>query len=262
MSDSLVIVLSLCIVLILWRVLTYKSKSDKAEEKRLQESLEDEFIYDPVTGAKLTLEQAESGHWVAHDNPNRVKSSAEIEQFYQGEEREAQRLINHLKQQGYQFDDFSDAQIAALEATQMLSKYDEWSYAEPYAKNGHFVFFPAVHIHGGRYQDNYHQSQLMFWVKDDRLSGHFYLREKSGFESLSDAFRSDDDIKLRNYESFTVEKPENVLQVIKVLQHFDGVKGLEIEVKDDNLWVKTLRLPQTEDFKKIESVLEAIKGIS
>ncbi len=43
----------------------------KEYERKLKESLKDEFIYDPETGAKITLAEAESGHWIAHDNENR-----------------------------------------------------------------------------------------------------------------------------------------------------------------------------------------------
>ena len=40
--------------------------------------MEDEYIIDPETGAKLTLEEAESGHWIAHENEFRTIPDSEL----------------------------------------------------------------------------------------------------------------------------------------------------------------------------------------
>jgi hypothetical protein len=52
-------------------MLSYTTQSEREQEEIMKQSLDDEFIIDPETGAKLTLEQAESGHWLTHDNESK-----------------------------------------------------------------------------------------------------------------------------------------------------------------------------------------------
>ncbi len=169
MNDTIIIFIGIVIAFFFWKIITYKSKSEIEEENRLKKSLEDEFIYDPETGTKLTLEQAESGHWIAHNNENRIKDSNEIEQFYYGDEREIEKLKNHIKETGYTYKKLTNSQIELLEKTEMLSKYDNWSYSNSFINdNGNcFVLFPKVEIIGNRHQSGYHESQIMFWIKDE-----------------------------------------------------------------------------------------------
>ncbi|KGO85952.1 hypothetical protein [Flavobacterium suncheonense] len=260
MNDTVVIIIGIVIAVFLWKVMTHKSKSEIEEENRLKESLSDEFIYDPETGTKLTLEQAESGHWIAHNNVNRIKDSDEIEQFYYDDEKEVEELKNYIKKTGNTYKKLTNYQIELLEKTETLSKYDNWSYSSSFSNdNGNrFVLFPAVEITGNRHQSGYHESQIMFWIKDEQLSGHFYLREKTNFEKLTDIFRNDDDIKLDNYESFTIKKSNNMLYIIKLLNFFKDEKGLEFEIYGDNLFIKTLRFPNMDDYLRIEKIIKNV----
>jgi hypothetical protein len=72
----------LCIFLFL-----KSSKRDKIEEGELEERLKDEFIYDPVSGAMITLEQAEKGHVIDPGVFDRIKSDEEIETYYSEEQQ-------------------------------------------------------------------------------------------------------------------------------------------------------------------------------
>lgn len=260
MNDTVVIIIGIFTMFFLWKVITFKSKSEIEEENKLKESLADEFIYDPETGTKLTLEQAESGHWISHNNVNRIKDADEIEQFYYGNEREVEELKNYIKKTGYTFKKLTDSQIETLTKTETLSKYHNWTYSNSFSKDNEklFIFFPAVEIRGNRHQPDYHESQIMFWIKDVQLSGHFYLREKTSFENLTDLFRNDDDIKLDNYESFTIKKSNNMLYIIRLINFFKNEKSLELEIYEDNLFIKTLRSPNMEDFLRIEKILKNV----
>lgn len=237
-----------------------KTKEEKEYERMLKESMADEFIYDAETGARLTLEQAESGHWIENDNYNRIKSQEELDRHYFGKEREIEEMVNEMKKSGYEFTILSDSQLAFLENSKMLSKYDEWSYSHPFSFNykKDFVFFPNVRYSGSRYELAFQESQILFWIKDDRLSGHFYLREKTAIENLSDHFKSDDLIKIKNYETFAFKKSQNQIYVTKTLSKFEKESGLEIEVIDNNLLVKTLKFVNDADFYSIEKIVKSL----
>ena len=234
-----------------------QTNEQKEYDRVLKESLEDEFIYDPETGAKLTLEQAESGHWISHNNLNRVKSIEEIDKFYFGKEKDAEILVNHIKVNGYEYEKLKESQIAILEKIKIFEKYDDWSYSDSFSfDNGkNFIFFPAVEY---KTENNFNESQIMFWIKNDKLNGHFYLREKTTFESLTDLIRNDDEIKFDNYECYTYKKSNSILNVIRILKTFQNEKELEIEINEGNLFVKTSKFPNMKDFLRVEKIIKNI----
>ena len=96
----------------------------------------------------------------------------------------------------------------------------------------------------------------MFWIKDEQLSGHYYFREKTSFEILADLFRNDDEIKLNNYESFTIKKSNNILYISKLLSFFKNEKELEFEICDNSFFIKTLSHPNMEDYLRIEKIIK------
>jgi hypothetical protein len=234
---------------------------EKEYKKKLNEGLLDEFIYDPETGAKLTLEEAESGHWIAHDNPDRIKHKEELDQYYCGKEREIEELANFLKNHGYKFSKLTNSQIEFLEQTKILSKYDDWSYSCSYSFNEgrDFIFFPRVTYNNNRYENGYSESQIMFWVKDNRLNGHVYLREKTNFEALADLIRNDDLLTLNNFETFVFNKTTNTIPLLKTLQLLDTEKDLEIEIIEENLLIKSLKNVNKKDYLRIEKKIKDIK---
>ena len=79
-----------------------KSREEAGEEKRAKERLRDETIYVPETGTRLTREEAEKGHFIAHDHLRR-KTEAELVQNYSWEQLQVERIRNHAIEAGYAF---------------------------------------------------------------------------------------------------------------------------------------------------------------
>ena len=239
-----------------------KTKKEKLYEQYLEESLEDEYLYDPETGAKITLEQAESGHWISHDNEFKTIDNSEFEKFQTTEDKEALKALNYLiSESEYRKTTLSEEQIQILESTRILSKYDNWSFSNSFKLefcNG-FVFTPTVELHGNtRHQEDFIESQLMFWVISKHDLGHYYLREKKISEKVFDIIRNDDELKLDNYESFTYKKTTNLLHITQILKSLEGQKSLEIELLNNNIFIKTLNLLHLDDILRIEKILKHI----
>lgn len=248
--------------------LTYRfffSKTEQEIEKeykrKLKEGLFDDFIYDPETGTQLTLEEAESGHWIKHDNLDRIKHKEELDQYYSEKEREIEELANFLKTRGYKFTKLTNSQIEFLEQTKILSKYDDWSYTCSYSFNDgkDFIFFPRVTYNNNGNKNGYSESQIMFWIKDNRLNGHVYLREKTNFEAFADMIRNDDLIALNHFETFVFNKTTNTIPLLKTLQLLDAEKDLEIEIIDENLLIKSLKSVNKSDYLRIEKKIKDIR---
>jgi len=240
------------------------TKEQKEYDRKLKESLKDEYIIDPETGAKLTLEQAESGHWIGHDNEFLTTSETEINKLFTEEEKEVERTINELKHStDYRKHLFNDADIEELEQTHMLSKYDSWSYSDCFSTTymDGYVFIAAVELLGDNqayFNDNFHGSQIMFWVKSPHDLGHYFLREKSTAEKFMDMIKKDDELTLTGYESFTYRKTVHMIQVIKILNKFKGEKGLEIEFKGHNILFKNLKLVNRKDLLRMENIARSL----
>ncbi|TXE15358.1 hypothetical protein ES692_17020 [Psychroserpens burtonensis] len=99
----------------------------------------------------------------------------------------------------------------------------------------------------------------MFWVKIDNINGHYFFREKSSSEKLLDLLRNDDDdIKLSDYECFTIKKSHNIILITNILKHFESEKKLEIEIDNDNLFIKTTKLLNLDDIIRIERIVKNV----
>lgn len=238
--------------------LTRKTKAEKEHEQRLKESLADELIYDPETGVSITLEEAESSIWLAHNNLNRIKSKEEIDKYYFGQDKSLEEFVNNIKSAGYISILLSDAQIDFLNQSYILSKYDNWSCDDSFTlvNNEHIILLPEVVYEGNKQQNSYSESQIMFWVQHTGLTGHIYLRNKTNVEAFTDMISSDDEIKLNNYESFVFKRTTNEISLMKMLKLFEDETGLEIEINDGNLLIKTLKLANLTDFERIKNIIK------
>lgn len=235
-----------------------KSDVEKDYEKKLKERLNDEFLYDPETGARFTIEQAEDGSWINHKNDSRIKSSKEIENYYDGSEKIVEEIANYLKSKNYKPVKLSSNQIEKLEASKLFEKYSDWSYSNSFSFNNEksFVFFPEVHINQINRDSHFRGYQIMFWTKINNNFGHYYLREKALSEKFFDLLRKDDDFKIDGFEVFTIKENKDIIPIINTLNHFERETNLEIEINKDDLYLKTLTEPSLDDFMRLEEKIQ------
>lgn len=120
-------ILFLIIVLIFIPLSLRKSKEELEEEKKLDERLQDETIYLPETGTRLTLEEAEKGFFIAHDNKLRVKSDEELEKNYSWEQGQVEKIKNFAIESQFEFptDDVEDKLIEAIGNCSFTSRYSD-----------------------------------------------------------------------------------------------------------------------------------------
>jgi hypothetical protein len=93
-------VLIFAVILLAIGVYYFTKRMDKEEQQGKEYLPDDGLIYDPVTGRKLTLEEAERGIVIPDDVHARVKSDEEIETFYSGAQKESAYIERSLIQYG------------------------------------------------------------------------------------------------------------------------------------------------------------------
>ncbi len=250
------IICGISVLFCLYIMFKPRTKEEKEYDRKLKASLKDEYIIDPETGAKLTLEQAESGHWIAHDNEFNTITEAELDKLPSEGAKQAELALNYLREsKNYRKTKFSEEQLNILEEIKTLSNHDDWSYSYLYKFDDGIVFLPSVELN---LAGHYRESHLMFWVKIDSINGHYYFTEKSSLEKIFDLIRNDDEIKSDHYECFTLKKSFNIIQINRILEMFEKEKGLEVEIENDNLFIKTLKLVSLEDIIRVELIVNKI----
>ena len=70
--------------------------------------------------------------------------------------------------------------------------------------------------------------------------------------------KSDDDLKLSGYKSFTFEKTRAMIPIMNILEKIKNKKGLEIEFIQNNLLIKNTKLVNMEDILRIEKIIRNV----
>ncbi len=240
-----ILIVFICIALIFMSI--RRVKNEKSEVQKLEEQIEDEYLYDPSSGAKITLEQAESGKWPV-DTISKEEFNDYLNKCDSVEEKEEKSAINYLtKEKSYDEITLSEGIINLLNDSAILSKNKNWKYSDAYLFNNKSTFI-LISV------DSYMSTELLMIININNIDGHYYLREKSVVEKVFDAFRNDDELSLDNYESFTFRKAKSIESVNKVLLQLKGQQQLEIELDNDILLLKTIKHINIGDIKRFENI--------
>ena len=241
-----IIIFIMFMTLLAWVLLrkTDEDKENEEEEKRLEKSMEDEHIYNPITGTKMTLEQAESGHFIQHDNEFYTIPDKDLHKYFSIKEKELAYILNYLKgERGYSFNTFEKQELHVLNSCQTLSSYKRWNFKYAFSSTKHPITIIPIEVvkeyfsKRRVYEESFSQIFIIIQLKFE--TGHYYLREKTTAEKLSDLIRTDDELKSKRYECFTIQKSENTILLMNILKKIDTYSGLEIEFIDNKLLLKS-----------------------
>lgn len=242
-----VIFFVLTIAIIVYLSINIKTRSEREEEEKILRSLQDSYIYDPETNSKITLEEAESGEWEVNEDEFWERSEEDIRNFAYEEQKIEERALNVLRssRRFLKAEPLADEEIDILQETKMLSRYDDWHYNNIFKFNEGYILTPYVE---GEYK-------VLMWLKIFNIKGHYYFREKTKIEAFLDRIRVDDEIKIDNYECYTFKRSEQLPQVRILIKKISQFSDLEIEIKDENLFIISQRFLNREDIAKFEKIL-------
>jgi len=254
--NEILIYLGILIIIVLGSgyLIKFKFKPQRNEEDELEKSMEDEFIIDPETGAKITLDEAENGVWETIDNSKPISQSElnNLPEF----DRQAQTAINHLKRKDIytNIETLSDSQIEVIDNTEIINSYDEWSYSEVYEmKNGLIILLTPQMKNLTYYAEDYSETQLMYWIKIQNIKGHYVFRESTQVDKMLNLSSNEN---LPNYKCYEIQETSNLNLLNDVLTIFEEEKELIIEIKNDNLFIKTLKFISINDVERIEKIVQ------
>lgn len=257
-ENIIYILIAILLITLIYAWCRYETPSEKEYNKKLKESLEDEYIVDPETGTKITLEQAETGNWtvkVEDESEFSVMPYDELKKIPTEETRTAQTAINYLRSSTFfRLYELTDEEFEVFEKTEILNGYDDWHYSHPYKFDNGILILTVGELNNTDYKESY----IMVCIKISDIKGHYLFKEKTNTERFFDLIRKDDDIVLKDYESLTIKKSHNISYIKTVLKNIVNEKGLEIEIHNDNLFIQTLKLVNVYDLKRLETLLNTI----
>ncbi len=243
-------------VVICFKFLSYETKAEKEHETELMANLDDERIYDPITNRLISLEEAMSGMWEGEDHP--IVAEERIQKFYDDEAQDTIRVLNYVKKSPlYSTFEVTDDLSRLLERLKMLSAPAQWghhstSYICPDIRG--VVMFPNIYLNEIR------GTYILFGLPIFAQRGHYYLREKTTTETLLDHLSNDDDLSLDGYECFTFSPSRDIRGLNKILERFTNEDGLEIEILEDQLFVKSVGEASVRELKRFEKIFDKASG--
>lgn len=235
--------------------MTLQTKEEKEYDERIKNSLEEQYIIDPETGAKLTLEQAESGIW--DENQVEYFSETDYSKILVEEEKNAELAIDvYRRNKNYKKTEFDDSEIEILVNTLTLSKYDEWNYSNCLTNETRtkIFFVPSVSID----KLNYRESQIMYWIKIQNINGHYHLYEVNKAERILINSTKKESVFYNSYFCEILRKSHNATNLKFILNKISELKGFEFEIINDNLFIKSTRLVCKIDIDNAEKLINNV----
>lgn len=225
-------ILLIFILLIIGLICIPRSKEETEEEKRLDERLQDETIYIPGTGTRLTLEEAEKGLFIAHDNKLRIKTEEEIVRNYSWEQGQVERIRNFAMDSQYRFpsDEVEDKLIAAIGECSFTGRYSD------------ILIYFTIQL-----SDNLFLTILQV---DYQITDGKYITASTEWHLVGAIHR--DKVSLEEFPSRFAQKGFNNIE--NALKDFSG--ETTIETKGEYMIVKLYRHASLEDAQQMIEVLK------
>lgn len=235
--------------------MTLQTKEEKEYDERIKNSLEEQYIIDPETGAKLTLEQADSG--IQDENQVKYFSETDYSKILVEEEKNAELATDvYRRNKNYKKTEFDDSEIEILVNTLTLSKYDEWNYSNCLTNETRtkIFFVPSVSID----KLNYRESQIMYWIKIQNINGHYHLYEVNKAERILINSTKKESVFYNSYFCEILRKSHNATNLKFILNKISELKGFEFEIINDNLFIKSTRLVCKIDIDNAEKLINNV----
>lgn len=250
--NILIGILVIVIIIVLYRLLIpsekYKKErqsikeQEKIEKEKEKKRMEDPRIYDPETNTYITLEEAESGVWDVND-PKNKPSAEEVKATFTESDYINYTLREELIKEGFERINapLSEEQYGHIETFKLLKQHEHWSYDDHFKKNEITVLLLKI----------YGDTLISTWIPVTRISGHYVFTEKTKTDRFFDLIQSDDDIKIENYECFTIQKTKETKGIENIMKLVNMYKHLEIEILPGHLFIKTTRRGRLTDLSMI-----------
>lgn len=214
--------------------------------------MNDEFLTDPETGMKITLEEAEAGLWPEQDEFASMPLH-EIEKLPTEEMKQSAFALNYfLQSKTYLRYEMEMEEQSFLNQTAILGNHKHWSHSAAFESSFAKLKVLIVELEF---------KHLFYWLQFESSYGHYFFRPKTNQERLFDRIKGDDDIVMDDYECLTYEASHEPEKLLPILELFQSQTNLEMEFSGRNFYVRTNTPLHVKDVEIFESKFEQLSNV-
>lgn len=263
----MVYVLAIIALIILFVVISRsfggsKAKSTKTESSA--ETAEDEYLYDPKTGKRITLEQAMQGYEVEDEHKAKIIPEEDPEQKYTEEEIAVLRIQSWLMMENF-------AVVTAEELSTLLARFNHSSILKAYEEDLEYLFAaepdPGLFLvitrvtpeHGhGRAGSEEGEHQLLGILRLEMLPGDALIQPKQALNPIPAAFEPGKEI-LTEKNTIRLATHEESPAVLQLNAAIEGISNYIAEIQGDYLLIKSNNPATAEEADDLLNCLRAVR---
>lgn len=248
-------------VIILGYFVHMSSKMDRENRKKLEEQLEDEYIYDPETGLKMTLEEAEQGAVFESNGVSIIKSDAEIDSIEDENIRELHRIRNFFLKSELTKVDSDDFELirAKIASLQFSSNYSsiETDFITQISENSYIALTSVAYVIAGKRGSNtYSDNQIFGIIESDKTIGTAYIIPNSIRVHLENVVTPEEEI-IENSLTIRPLGDLNIELAKKLCQHLGELDGdFEVLVHQKSIYIKINRNARLDDLMTLMKMMK------
>lgn len=255
----------LIIVYGLYKFFSKDSKNAADSSPVLSDSAEDEYLYDPKTGKRITLEEAMHGYEVEQAEAEAPATDKAAEHSRTEEEVAALRIRNWmiLENFGLVTKEEADALIIKIENSTIMKAYgDKMDYlfaAAPDQGLILMVMHASPELGHGREGGNMGEHQLLGMLKLEYFESQAVLQPRATQGSLLSTASAGQEFTTDKHTIYLAEKenlPEALLRLDASLQ---GITNYSAEVHQEWLIIKSHNPATAEEADDLLQCLQAVK---
>lgn len=238
------------------------TKIDRENRKKLEEQLDDEYIYDPETGLKMTLEEAEQGAVFESNGVGKIKSEAEIDRIEDENIREMHRIRNYfLKSEltNVDSDEFElmRAKIASLQFANNYSSI-ETDFITRITENTYIALTSVAYVIAGKRGSNaYDDNQIFGIIESDKTIGTAYIIPNSIRTHIENVVTPEEEI-VENSLTIRPLGDLNIELAKKLCQHLDELDDdFEVLVHQKSIYIKINRNARLDDLLAVMKMMKS-----
>jgi hypothetical protein len=144
-----------------------------------------------------------------------------------------------------------------MEGSLMFQKYQDWFFIDSFAKIDKQIMAGFIAVSMGNIQSS-RTNTLFYWIQGIKHSGHYRLYELSLSDKSIIKLSGVEATYINNYFCEPIKKTFQENQLFKLFDTLTQEPGLEIELLDNNLLIKTKREVSQKDIDFLEELMNRL----
>lgn len=241
-----------------------KRRLAKKEENPISNKEIIELLDDPLTGEKMRVSEKQNQYESSDEIPDEIvfyeentRTSEHVLNKYYTEDGDLERefilIKNHLLDNGFNFQIFSDSEIDFLEKSITFTSFEDWTCSDMYHKNNLSVFIANTisKAFNSKYYSRTENTNIVFWIKDFTFLGHYCFIKQPLIQNIVNVFIEENPEVIKGYRTEIIKKSSQEKVITDFFKNLNPSFDLEIEVFNSNIIIRMMNIASLDNMKKL-----------